>query len=181
MDEQHRLALLAYRSLSEAECPDPDLLAAYILGSLDGTAQLSVAAHVRRCPLCQHDAAVCGPPAPRPRLVLARLLPPPLLEGRRSAGLTSQVRQYVAADLAVDLTIAPPVGEQWRLTGQVTRAGVGQPDLAVRLRAGRRSYGQRSDADGFFTFQAVPAGRYTLSVTNDQVQVQIRKLDLTER
>ena len=180
MDEQHRQAHLANRSLSEAECPDPDLLAAYILGGLSGTAQLSVAAHVRRCPLCQHDAAVCAPPAPRPRLVLGRLLPPPLLEGRRSLATSSQVRQYIAADLAVDLTIAPPAGERWRVTGQVTRGGVGQPDLSVRLRAGRRSYAQVSDADGFFTFQAVPPGRYTLSVTNDQVQIQIRKLDLTE-
>lgn len=180
MDEQRRLAHLAYRSINEAECPDSDLLAGYILGGLSGAEQLSVAAHVRRCPLCQQDVAVCRPSAPRPRLVLARLLPPPLLEGRRSSGFSAQVRQYIAADLAVDLTIAPPAGGQWRLTGQVTRAGAGLPDLPVRLRAGRRSLAQTSDVDGFFTFQAVPSGRYTLSVTSDQVQVQIRKLELTE-
>lgn len=180
MDEQRRLAHLAFRSLSEAECPDSDLLAGFILGDLSGAEQLSVAAHVRGCPLCQQDLVICRPPVPRPRLVLARLLPPPLLEGRRSAGGASQVRQYIAADLAIDLTIAPPAAGQWRLTGQVTRAGAGQPDLSVRLRAGRRSFAQLSDPDGFFTFLAVPPGHYTLSVTNDQVQVQIRKLDLGE-
>ncbi|HEU4325158.1 MAG TPA: zf-HC2 domain-containing protein [Roseiflexaceae bacterium] len=175
-----RLERLAYQSLSEDECPEADLLAAYMLGDLSGNSQLSVAAHVRGCPLCQRDLAVCQPLAPRPRTLVARLLPPPLLAGRRSSATAAQVRQYVAADLSVDLTIAPPSGDEWRLTGQVLRGGAGQADLPVLLRSGRRSYRQTSDNGGFFTFQALPPGRYTLSVTDTQVLVQIRNLDLTE-
>lgn len=179
MNEQRRLEQLAFVSLTEAGCPDTDQLAAYMLGGLTGAAQLAVAAHVRACPLCQHDMAVCRPPEPRPQLLIARLLPLSLADGRRSAGYTTNIRHYVAADLAVDLVIAPPTGDLWRVTGQVRRAGEGLPERQAIARSGRRRYVQTSDEQGFFTFDSLPAGRYTLSVTDGQVLVQIRNLTLT--
>jgi hypothetical protein len=178
-NEQRRLEQLALSSLTEADCPDADQLAAYILGTLTGTAQLRVAAHVRSCPLCQDDIAACRPPAPRPRLVLAHLLPLSLADGRRSAPLYQHVRRYVAADLTVELTIPPPVGDYWRITGQVMRAEQGLAGRPVTLQASRRRYQQTSDAQGFFTFERVPTGRYTLSVTDELIQVQLRALVLS--
>jgi hypothetical protein len=178
MDEQRRLEQLAFASLTEAECPDADQLAAYIVGSLSGTEQLIVAAHVRNCPLCQHDIAICRPPGARPRFFIARLVPLSWAEGRRGATALSNIRQYVAADLVVELTIAPPDGDFWRITGQVFRSSAGLAAASVTARAGRRRYKETSDAQGFFTFDALPAGRYTLSVTDGQVQIQIRDLVL---
>jgi hypothetical protein len=178
MDEQRRLEQLAFASLTEAECPDADQLAAYIVGSLSGTEQLIVAAHVRDCPLCQHDIALCRPPEPRPRSFIARLMPLSMAEGRRGATTRTNMRQYVAADLVVELTIAPPDGDFWRITGQVLRSSAGLAAASVTARAGRRRYKETSDAQGFFTFDALPAGRYTLSVTDGQVQIQIRDLVL---
>jgi anti-sigma factor RsiW len=177
-NEHRQLERLALASLNEDECPEPERIAAYILGELSGNEQLTVAAHVRRCPLCQHDIAQCRPPEPRKATRVARLLPALLVEGRRSSAAHDQVRQYVVADLAIDLTVAPPVAERWRITGQVLRADEGVPDLSIILRAGRRRYEQTSDDLGFFTFDGVPEGRYTLSVIDKQVQVQIRNLDL---
>jgi hypothetical protein len=178
MDEQRRLEQLAFASLTEAECPDTDQLAAYMLGNLTGTEQLIIAAHIRECPLCQHDVAICRPPEPRPHRFIARLVPLSLLDGRRSTLYQANIRHYVAADLHVELTIAPPAGDLWRITGQILRSDEGLPDRTVIARAGRRRYMQMSDAQGFFTFDALPAGRYTLSVADGQIQVQIRDLVL---
>jgi hypothetical protein len=180
MHTRHHLEQLALASLTEDACPETDELAAYVLGTLDGAAQLRVAAHVRGCELCRHDLVVCRPPEPRPRRLIARLLPQALAEGRRGDNVRPNVRQYVVADLTVELTIAPPSGERWRITGQVVRAGHGVADQVVLLRAGRRRYQQTSDAHGFFTFTDLPAGRYTLDVTDGEVQVRIQALTLRE-
>src|SRR5262245_5301005 len=98
MDDWQQVARFALESLTEEECPDPDLLAAYILGTLGSIEQLRVAAHIRGCPLCQRDIAVCRPPEPRPQTRLARLLPFTLAEGRRSSEPSTQIRRYLAAD-----------------------------------------------------------------------------------
>jgi hypothetical protein len=178
MDLQHHLEQLAYTSLTDEACPDPDRLAAYILGTLTGNEQLTVAAHVRGCPWCQQHVADCRPPVLRPRVFVARLLPSLVLEGHRSAG-AANTRRYVGADLAVDLTIAPPMGDYWRISGQTTREGVGVAGCRVTLRAtGRRQREQQSDEHGFFTFADLSPGPYTLTVTDGQVQVQIRGLSL---
>src|SRR5262249_48332013 len=145
---------------------------------LTGTDQLVVAAHVRDCPLCKHDVEVCRPPEPRPRSVIARFIPPALASGLRSAESQTNVRQYMAADLVIELTVAPPMGDYWRITGQILRAGAGLAERTITLRAGRRHYQRISDPQGFFTFAEVPAGRYTLSVVEGSVQVQIRDLAL---
>jgi hypothetical protein len=179
MDKQRRLEQLALASLTEEDCPDSDRLAAYILGALVGTEQLVVAAHVRDCPLCQYDIALCRPPEPRQRPLIARLMPLALVEGRRSAAYRTNVRRYIATDVVVELTIAPPVGDYWRITGQIMRANAGLAECEIMMRAGRRRYQQTSDTLGFFTFEALPAGRYTLSVAYGPVLVQIRNLVLS--
>jgi hypothetical protein len=178
MTDRRRFEQLAILSLHETDCPDADLLAASMLGLLTGNEQLRVAAHVRQCPLCQADVAACNPPPPRPSILVARLRPLLLADGRRSAAYRENRRQYVAADLVVELTIAPPIGELWRVTGQVLREGAGLPGRAVTARSGRRRYMQASDDQGFFTFDALPSGRYTLSVVDGQIQVQIRAIEL---
>lgn len=177
-DEQRQLERLAIASLTAEECPAAEQLAAYILGQLTENEALMVAAHVRECPLCQHLATLCRPAEPRPRTQVARLMPQPLSEGRRSSGYRSNVRQYVAADLVVELTIIPSTGDYWRVTGQVLRGEAPLAGCRVTMRAGKRRYQQSSDAQGFFTFTDLPVGQYTLTLTDGAIQVQIRSLQL---
>lgn len=178
MNDRRRLEQLAIASLTEEECPDVERLAAYALGVLTGSEQLIVAAHVRGCPICTHDVAVCRPPEPRRRFSIAQLVPLALVEGRRSGADQAAVRRYEAANLVVELTVAPPDGDYWRITGQVLKAGAGLGECSVTLRGPRRRYQQTSDRYGFFTFESLPAGRYTLTVASAAVQVQIRDLVL---
>lgn len=178
MDFRTQLEQLALASLSDEACPEPEQLAAYLLGTLSGAAQLSVAAHVRQCPLCREDLALARPPEPRPRRLVARLLPT-LLSGVRGSSASAFVRQYQAADLVVELTLAPPVGDYWRLTGQLLRERAGVPDREITLRSGRRRRLQTtSDTDGFFTFEDLPFGAYTLSVADGDTLIQVRGLSL---
>ena len=172
---------LMFGSLPEVDpdCPSADQLAAYILGTLTGTEQLMLSAHVRQCPMCQYTVATIRRPEPRRRTVIATLLPLPVAEGQRRSGHHGESRQYQADDLIVKLTVSPPSGEYWRITGRVLRADTGLADRSVTLRSGRRRYQQTSDAQGFFTFGAVPADRYTLVIEGEQVQVQLRDLVLS--
>ncbi len=89
------------------------------------------------------------------------------------------MRRYLAGDLSVELRVAPPIGEHGRIAGQVVRAGVGVAGRLTTLRAGSRRYQQTTDDQGFFTFSRVPIGRYTLTVLDEHVQVQIRNLALS--
>lgn len=179
MDIRTKLEQLSLASLTEEACPSPDQLAAYVLGTLAGTEQLHVAAHVRLCPLCQEDVAFARPPEPRPRPLVARLLPS-FVAGVRGTASSPLIRQYQAADLIVELTIVPPEGDYWRITGQVLRHSVGVAGLTVSLRASRRRPSEElSDDGGFFTFEDLPAGRYTLSATDGTTVVQVRGINLS--
>jgi anti-sigma factor RsiW len=185
MDNEHRrrrkYELLIVASLPETDpdCPPADKLAAYILGTLAGIEQLVVAAHVRQCPMCQYTVATIRPPEARRRTLVATLLPLPVAEGERRSGRHGYTRQYQADDLIVKLTVPPPSREYWRITGRALRADAGLADQRVTLRAGRRQYEQHSDAQGFFTFAGLPAGRYTLAIMDEQVTVQIRDVVLS--
>lgn len=174
-----KLEQLATASLTEAFCPPSEKVAAYALGLLTGNDQLVVAAHLRTCPLCAADIAAARPPEPRPRTFVARLAPPRLTEVRRSSSGASTVQQFVTADTTIDLTIAPPSGDVWRMTGQVTREGNGLAERSVTIRSGRLRYQQVSDAQGFFAFHGLPAGRYTLSVLDGRTKIQIRDIVLS--
>jgi hypothetical protein len=179
MNKRRRLEQLAIASLTEEAHPDVELLAAYALGMLTGTEQLGVAAHVRTCPICTYDLELCRPPEARPRPLIARLTPLVPADGRRSGANQAYVRQYVAADIVIDLTIPPPEGDYWIITGQITQAGMGLAQRTMTLRAGQRRYQHMSDTNGFFVFTDVPSGRYTISATDGQIQVQIRDIVLS--
>lgn len=176
MDFRRRLEQLTLASLP-AECPPVEQLADYLLGLLSDTEQLRVAAHVRACPICTHELEVCQPPPPRPRRQIARLVPTMLSADRRAEMERAEVRQYVAADLEIHLTVAPAEGDHWQITGHLTQASASLGTCPVVLRKGRRHYQQTSDADGFFAFEQIPSGSYTLTVTYAQTQVQIRNLE----
>jgi hypothetical protein len=173
-----RLAQLAIAATTEEACPPEELLAAFLLGELRDTAQLSVAAHVRGCPFCQHDMALSRPPEPRPQLTLARLNPLAFSAGRRG-GPGAHERQYVAGAITIDLRISPSRSDSWRLSGQVLRDGAGLPGRQITLRRGRPRYEQQSDELGFFSFAGLPDGRYTLTVDDQGLAlVQVRGLEL---
>jgi hypothetical protein len=165
-------------SFSQAACPDSDQLAAYLIGELNGNEQLVMVAHVRQCPRCRYTLEACRRPEPPQQIRLAHLLPLPLAEGQRRDGAQEYTYQYVAADMVIKLLIAPPNGDYWRLTGWIIRAGVGHAEQMVLLRTRRRRYQQYTDQHGFFTFEVLPTGRYTLSVVDGAVQVQIHDLML---
>ncbi len=179
MTTRRHLEQLAIASLTEEACPPAEQLAAYTLGMLSGTEQLQVAAHVRSCPICTQDVAISRPPIPRSHSFIARLLPLALTghSARGNEGKAS-VRRYEAADLNIEFTTSAPDGDYWRITGQVLRAGAGVTDVVVILRAGRKRLQQISDDNGFFTFDAVPAGTYTLTVTDGRIHVDVRDLRL---
>jgi hypothetical protein len=185
MDNEHRrrrkYEQLIVASLPETdpECPSADQLAAYILGTLAGTEQLVVAAHVRQCPMCQYTVATVRPPELRRRTLVATLVLLPVPEGQRRSARQGYTRQYQAGHLIVKLTVPPPSGEYWRITGRALRADAGLADQRVTLRGGRRWYEQHSDAQGFFTFAGLSAGRYTLAIMDGQVTVQIRDVMLS--
>ena len=192
MNFPERLEHYAIASLRAEPCPDARQLAAYASGTLSGIQQLIVAAHVRLCPLCTHDLELAQlpeladrwplaeRPVARPRFAIARLLEPVLAGLVRSApGAKEDVRQYVAADIAVSLAIAPPAGERWRISGYVTQGGMPLADRTVALRSRQRRFRQQTSADGFFTFEQVPAGHYTLSIVEATVSIQIRDLVLS--
>ncbi len=176
--EDARFEHLAISSLTDEDCPAADQLAEYLLGTLESQAELRVAAHLRICPLCQQLLDDCRPPEPRRRTLLAQPLPAPQLLGRRSSSDQTTLRQYAAADLVVQLTITAANDDTWRITGYVTRGDIAQADYTATLRAGRRRYQQTTDQQGFFSFTQIPAGRYTLTIANDQIQAQIRGLQL---
>lgn len=180
MSNRRTLEMLARASLNHEDCPNPDQLAAFMLDLLSGNEQLKVADHVRRCPVCQEEVALVRPPEPRPRPLIARLLPT-LATGLRGPSVGSGLRQYQAADLTIELTLVPQDGESWRITGQILRGGAPVAGLPVNLRRTRqRIYRQESDAEGFFTYMSLPEGQYTLSVTDGATSVLVRGIDLTD-
>lgn len=179
MPSQRQLEALLVAGLNDGDCPPDERLAAFVLGALSGNEQLSVAAHMRDCPLCQELARLARPPAPRARTLVARLLPLGLAEGRRGPSAPSAQRRFVSADVQVDLSVVA-TGELWRVTGQATRGGAPLGVDAVTMRQSGRRHTQRADDEGFFTFEGLPAGRYTLTLKAGDLRVQVRNLDLGE-
>lgn len=173
-----RLEQLASACLTDEDCPPAERIAAYALGRLSGTEQLSIAAHIRQCPLCTADVLACRPPPNQRSTIIARLLPLLAAEGRRGSLSTAHVRQYVAADLTIELTIPPPLGDFWRVTGQVLRDANGVPNVQIVLRTKGKRYQQMSDAQGFFTFDQVLHGRYSLTAEEGTAIIRIRDLVL---
>lgn len=182
-----KLEQLAATSAALSPCPAPERLAAFALGQLRGADQLSLDAHVRRCPLCASDVALARPPdltgewplgtrPPRRRSFLARLVELPLAAGLR--GETARApRRYEAAALGVDLTIRAD-GDLRRLTGIVLRDQVPASSCTVTLRRGRRSLKQSSGDDGYFTFEDLLPGHYTLRVDDGRVRIEIPDLEV---
>jgi hypothetical protein len=173
MTTRQQLERLALASLTDEDCPDPETMAAHLLGLLAATHQLQVAAHLRTCPRCRTELLLAQPPTPRTRPLIARLMPG-LLLGVRGPGPASS-RRYQAANLSIELTIAPPEGDFWRLTGQLLRGDAPLAGQTVLLRAARRrALQQQSDELGFFSFEDLPTGRYTLTVNEETTAVQVR-------
>jgi hypothetical protein len=176
MKPRQHLELLARASLAEHICPEPDVLAAYMLRVLSGNDELRVAAHVRSCPLCSDELEAARPPAARPPTVLARPVPV-FVPGLRGSSVPA-IRRYTAPSLGLTVEIALTQSSTgtWRLSGQLAHDTAGVADRAIVLRSRRRTYHATSEQHGFFTFDDLPAGRYTLTIAANRAAVQVRGL-----
>lgn len=176
MDEQHRLEQLAAASLTPDDCPPREQLALYMLRLLTGNDELRLAAHVRSCPICQHDIALAQPPStPQPHpleRVIAQLTPFRLAEGRRGEE-RGEYRRYEAQEIQIDLSISAREGDYRRISGKILRASTWLAGCAVVLRSTNHRYRRTSNEVGFFSFDSVPLGHYTLTITADHLQVRI--------
>jgi hypothetical protein len=181
MSLRRRLERFVSTPPSPDDCPSPDDLAAYIFGRLEGAAQLSTAAHVRGCPLCQLDIALTTPPAdaraPRLRVVTA-MLRPLGLAAVRSSDADADSFHYVAGDLTVSLSTVQRSSSSWQLTGRVLSGGLGLPGWMVTVSVPGRRHRQVSDEDGLFTVAQLPAGRCVISLHDGTTRVRISDLVL---
>lgn len=181
MNERSRIQQLARASLTDEDCPSPHDLALYVMGDLTGTHQLRVAAHVRLCPLCMELIALTESDDRKKPPMLARLVPVMLATKLRSDPGRIHLRQFVAADVVIELRVTPPTAGRWAINGQVLRQGEGLPACTVRIHTPRRRARiQSTDPNGFFSFSSLPEGTYRVTVSHAQVQVEIRDLDLRE-
>lgn len=183
MNDRQLLERMIIASLTDENCPSSEQLADYILGTLTGNDQLRVARHVRECPLCQHLAITYQPAEPRPqRSFIARLLPLAPSAGRRGAVDATAMRRYQVADIniLVELLISPPDQEHWSVTGRVMRGGVAAVAAPVTMRADTYRSQQTTDAEGFFAFDQLPPGHYTLEILQPPARVEIPDLILLE-
>lgn len=164
-------------------CPDLERLAAYTLGELDANEQLVIAAHVRGCVVCQLDLSLVQPlvaplARPRPRTLIARLLPHAPAMAVRGGGAEPERLQYVAEDLHLSLTISRQSQSLWQLTGRVIRDGNGQVGWRVTVSTPGRRQRQETDAAGLFLVEGLPAGRCQLSLSDGQQRVRVTDLYL---
>jgi hypothetical protein len=203
MDQDTQIEQLLFNIFAYQPCPDGEKLAAYTMEMLTGMEMLLVRAHVRLCPFCAEDIELLssgvseeeefGPRelVRRLKTAVARFVPSTPKElwstqhrgspeddttrERESQQLPS--RQYQVADVTIDITIVPLAGKSWRITGDVTRPGEPLSERRVVVHAsGKRSKSTDTNAYGSFAFDKLPAGHYTLSVTDGNVQIQIRNI-----
>lgn len=164
-------------ALTRAACPPAEALLRHQAGLLDAAAARDLQAHLAGCADCAAELALlAAPPEPAlpgrllragARLVRALRQPgaPPALALR--GGERAPRRAVFAAEgyeVVVVVAQEQPAASRYQLEGQVLAPGGGQPGVARLSGSAQPELEAEVDALGFFAFDAVPPGAYTLAI-----------------
>ena len=109
-------------------------------------------------------------------VIAADLAPGTPAFGERS-GEGGQARQmlFEAGDNAVDLRITPADGK-FEVRGQIL--GEGFENAQVALSAGEVKISTQADSASGFSFNAVRAGKYDMTITLETAEIVVERLDI---
>jgi anti-sigma factor RsiW len=176
-------------ALARADCPAPELLLRYQAGLLGAEEAGTLATHLATCAGCAAELALLEtPPAPSAagslaragaRLLRALLQPaaPPAL-ALRGEGPGARQAAYAVEGYQLLLATTPgrPATGPAQLEGQLL-APDGAAAGAARLWAGEAAVAEAEvDELGFFAFDAVPPGSYTLTLDLDADRIVVEAL-----
>lgn len=181
--------------------PDPQDLVDVLMEQATPSQKLIVAAYVRDSERGQREmdalaAELAGAPAahtqPNESIIeqLARFIATPLALnlGLRAAGSESgrdrEQMTFEVADLQalITLRIVPPVRERWRIEGYITQNYAPIADAQITLRSEEEPSSQSvPDDEGFFEFDALAAGRYTLEAALPDGLIVVPDITLMEQ
>jgi anti-sigma factor RsiW len=170
-------ALLA-EALYRADCPPADRLLEHSAGLLDADVARLIEAHLAICAHCQSEVAlISAPPSTNPAarlaagLAAARTLVRATLTGGGPAlalrGAEGKALRYDAGTYQVIIGTIPPPSP--RGTGQIEGQLIGgtSAGLAELLDGDALIQAGELDALGYFAFDDVAAGVYTIRLTHD--------------
>lgn len=178
-------------ALARADCPAPELLLRYQAGLLSAGESEPVARHLSACADCAAELALlAAPPAPSPvgalaraggRLLRALLQPaaPPALALRGDEPGARQLA-YAVEGYQLLLASAPgrPATGPAQLEGQLLAPDEPAAGTA-RLLAGARAVAEAEiDELGFFAFDGVTPGHYTLAIDVGEDRIVIEALEV---
>lgn len=177
-------------ALYRAACPPSDQLLLYQTQLLEADAAVSVAAHVQFCAACRSDLAVIAAPpeaGPAERLgagfaaarTQIRALLTPLAAAPALRGGSARTLSFSAEAYQITLALIPPLtpGALGQIEGQLS-GGPPTEGTAELLHADAPISREPIDDLGFFAFDTVAAGTYTLRLTIDETQILIDDLEL---
>lgn len=179
-------------AVSRSECPAPELLLRLAAGLLDPADARRVRSHVGGCADCAAELALlAAPPAPElpARLALAgrRLVrallqpqaPPPALALRGQPGQVRRV-SYAAEGYTILAAVSaqrPAVG-RYQVEGQVLAPDQAAPGTAWLRSEALEEREAEVDALGFFAFDDIAPGVYTLALALAESLVLIEGLEV---
>jgi hypothetical protein len=188
-DDLRALEALFATALYRAACPPAEQLLRYRADLLTSAEAAAVAAHVHECRACQEELAlITNPPASDARtriaaglatartLIRATLLPTPAAPALRGAAPRTLTFSADPYQLVVGLIPAPGAGALGQIEGQVVGALVA--GLAELLQ--NDTVLQSGDVDelGFFAFDGVASGAYSLRISFDDTYIVVDDLVL---
>lgn len=166
------------------------IVAAYERNSERGKREMdALRAELARSPLAETATESSGTVLEQ----LARFVATPLAfnMGLRAAGGDGEQMTFEATDIQamVTIRIVPPSRERWRIEGYVTQNYEPVPNAQIGLRVEPTQTGESvtesitesaTDSDGFFEFNDLAAGEYTIEAALSDGIVIVPELNLTE-
>jgi hypothetical protein len=191
-NELHAIDALLSAALYRAACPPSDQLLLYQAGLLEAADTEAVTAHVQFCTQCRSDLAlITAPPeaalgarlaagltTARERL-RAILAPTPASPAPALRGGPTRTRTYTAGayQILIALIPAPAPGGLAQIEGQLNGAPIAG-GTAELLQGDDLLHNEPIDDLGFFAFDAVSAGAYTLRLSFNDIDIVIEDLEI---
>jgi len=188
-DDLHALDALFRVALYRADCPISDRLLQHVAGLLDPSEAQAIEAHAAICAHCRAELALIGAPlvvGPAARLaagvnVAYTIIRAALQKGGANLALRgagASALRYAAEAYQVLVACEPPPvnGGAGQIEGQLI--GGAAAGLAELLRGDALVQASELDALGFFAFDDVAPGAYTIRLTCDVDQIIIDHVQL---